>query len=377
MKQVFKLLRYGGLLLVAVLVAGQLAAESAPPREFSKTINKQFNMSADGLVELANKHGKIDIKTWDKSAVRISVKIIVEAKDEEDAQDVFERIEINFFNSTETVGAETEIAERKSSWWSWGDSSDDFSINYEVYMPASANLNVTAKYCDVYADEIGGRGEFTVKYGNFKLDGLGEDSKINLAYGNGTLISSRDLNVELAYGNLDVGEASDVSIEVRYGKFTVERAGDILSDSRYSNFRLGEIREFRNDGKYDNVEIGMAEEVVCETHYTNVMVDRLARRLSLDMAYGAAKVNQVEASFDEINLNGRYTDFKMSMNSNVNCSLDLSGSYADIRLPASGVSTNYDAKDGNSHEVRGTMGNGGNSTIKARMSYGGLLVCTN
>lgn len=377
MKPVFKLLRTGSLLVAALLVVGQLSAERAPLREFTKTINKQFNMSADGLVELSNKHGKIDIKTWDQSAARISVKIVVDAKSEEDAQEVFDRISIDFANSSDRVSAETEISDRKSNWWSWGDNSDEFSINYEVYMPASANLDVTAKYCDVYSAAIAGSGEFTVKYGNFKLDGLGEDSQVTLAYGNGTLIRSRDLTVDLAYGNLDVDEASDINIDVRYGKLMVDRAGDIVSDSRYSTFQLGEIREFRNDGKYDNVSIGFAEEVVVETHYTNVQVERLARRMNLDMAYGSAKATQVESSFDEITLNGRYTDFKLYMDSNVNCSLDLSSNYADIRLPSSGINKNYDAQEGSSHEVRGTMGSGGSSTVKARMSYGGLLVRTN
>lgn len=377
MKPVFKLLRVGSLFFAALLIISSLMAGNTPSREFSKTINKQFNMAANGLVQLSNRHGKIDIKTWDQNNVRVSVKILVDAKSEEDAQAVFERINISFSNSSSNVSAITEIADKKSSWWGWGDSSDEFSINYEVFMPASGNLDVTAKYCDVYAAAIGGAGKFQVKYGNFKLGGLGEDSEITLAYGNGSLNRARDLKVDLAYGNLDVEEASDLTVDVRYGNIGIVKAGDIISDSRYSNFKLGEIREFRNNGKYDNVVIGFAEEVVCETHYTSVQIDRLSRRMNLDMAYGSAKTGKVDASFDEINLNGRYTDFKINMDPGINCSLDLSGSYADIRLPSTGVRTSYDSQNGNSHEVRGTMGSGGNSMIKARMSYGGIVVRTN
>lgn len=377
MKQIFKLLRTGGLMMVTLLTVGSLLAGSTPYREFSKTINKQFKIAADGVVDLSNRHGKIDVKTWDQNNVRISVKIVVDANSEEDAQEVFDRITINFFNSAETVGAATEIADKKSSWWGWGDSNDEFSINYEVFMPASGNLNVMAKYCDVYANAINGAGDITIKYGNFKLDGLGEDSEINLAYGNGTINRARDLKIDLAYSKLDVQEASDINIDVRYGNLNVGKAGDIISDSRYSNFKLGEIREFRNNGKYDNVEIVFAEEVVCETHYTSIRVDRLTRRMNLDMAYGSAKAGQVDASFDEINLNGRYTDFKIYMDANVNCSLDLAGTYADVQLPSSRVKTTYDAQDGKSREIRGTMGSGGNSSIKARMNYGGIVVRTN
>ena len=376
MKPVFKLLPTLPLLLVGLLVCGTLSATPSL-REFSKTINKQFNISEDGLVNLSNKYGKIDIKTWDQNTVRISVKILVEAKSEDSAQEVFDRIDIEFYNTNDAVGAETEIESKQNSWWSWGNNSDDFSINYEVFMPASANLEVVAKYCDVYSAAIAGTGEFTVKYGNFKIDGLGEDSSVNLAYGNGTIQRARDLNVDLAYGKLEVGEVSDVDLNMRYGTFDADRAGDIISESRYSNFHLGEIRQFRDDGKYDNIEIDFAEEVVVETHYTNIKVGRLGRRMNLDMAYGSAKIQQIDASFDEININGRYTDFKLYMSSGTNCSFDLSSSYAGLRIPSNGVNTTYDAQEGKTHEIRATMGSGGNSTIKARLSYGGLIVGTN
>lgn len=376
MKPVFKLLPTLPLLLVGLLVCGSLSATPSL-REFSKTINKQFNISADGLVNLSNKYGKIDIKTWDKNTVRVSVKILVEAKSEDAAQEVFDRINIKFYNSSDAVRAETEIESKQSSWWDWGNNSDDFSINYEVFMPATANLEVAAKYCDVYSAAIAGTGKFNVKYGNFKIDGLGEDSFIDLSYGNGTILRARDLSVELAYGNLKAGEVSDVDLNMRYGTFEVDRAGDIISESRYSNFRLGEIRQFRDDGKYDNIEIDFAEEVVIETHYTNIEIGRLGRRMNLDMAYGSAKIRKIDASFDEININGRYTDFKFYMTPGTNCSLDLSGTYADLRLPSSGVKTSYDAQSGNTHEIRGNMGSGGNSSIKARLSYGGLMVAAN
>ena len=141
--------------MVTLLFAvGLLAAGSTTQQEFSKTINKQFDISPDGLVNLSNKYGKIDIKTWDQNRVRISVKIVVDAKDEETAQEVFNRISVNFSNTSSQVTASTEIASKKSSWWGWGNDSDDFAINYEVSMPTTGNLDVTAKYCDVYSAAI-------------------------------------------------------------------------------------------------------------------------------------------------------------------------------------------------------------------------------
>ena len=376
MKKVFNKLLFGGsLLFLAILCCTALqAAPQEDGREFTKTINKQYNISPEGLVDLSNKYGKIDIKTWDQSQVRISVKIVVDASNEERAQEVFDRISIDFYNNASAVGATTEIATRKSNWWSWGENDENsFSINYEVFMPSGCSIDVDAKYCDVYVASIGGEAELDVKYGNFKLDGLGEDSDIVLAYGNGFIGHAPDLEVELSYGNLMVEQAGDISLMAKYGNMEVSEAGEITVQSRYSNFAIGEIQEFRNEGKYDNVEIESANEVVVETHYTSVSVNRIANRMDLDMAYGAAEAKMVAAGFSEINLTGNYTDFKLRMDNNVRCSVELLGNYTDMRLP-NNLNTEYDHQNGKSHEIRGTMGGGGNAVVKANLVYGGITL---
>ncbi|RMF04783.1 MAG: hypothetical protein D6772_00105 [Bacteroidetes bacterium] len=375
MNAVFKLLRRASLVLGLLLVVGALTAADRT-REFTKTINKQFNIPADGLVDLDNRYGKINVKTWDNKAVRISVRIVVEAASESDAREVFDRITIDFYNSASAVGATTEIASKSSSWWSWGNDKDDFSINYEVFMPATANLEVDAKYCDVYTMPLSGEANLNIKYGNLRAEGFTEDCQLKLAYGNGNISRVRDLKLELSYGNLEVGEAGDIIAKIAYGNLDVEQAGDIIAETRYSNFKLGAIRELRNEGKYDNIDIASADEIICETHYTSVSVGRLARRGNLDMAYGSAKIRQIETTIDEITLNGRYTDFKLHLQPSVACSLDVSGRYTDIRLP-SAMQRNYDVKDGSSHEVRGTLGRGGKALVRARLDYGGLLVAKN
>lgn len=60
-------------------------------------------MLGNGLVNLMNKYGKIDIKIWDQSVVCILVKIIVEVKSEEDVQEVFDCIDVGFSNLFERV----------------------------------------------------------------------------------------------------------------------------------------------------------------------------------------------------------------------------------------------------------------------------------
>lgn len=377
MKSGFKLLLAGSLLLLLAL-GNSAQANNTPSdlKEFTKTIDKQFDLAATGWVDLTNRHGKIDVKTWAKNSVQIIIRIKVEAASQEDAQSVFDRITFNFSNTRDKVFAETliEPTSKRSSWWSWSSSSSDkYTINYEVYMPAEGSLRVDAKYCDVYAAAIGGRGEVTAKYGNVKLDGLGEDSNITIGYGNGTVSRARDLNVDLAYGNIDVETLSDMNVTVKYGNVTVNEGSDIVSNSRYSNFKLKTVRTFRSEGSYDNIDIGFAEEVTANARYTNVKVAKLARFAKLDMSYGSAKLSDIQPAFSEITINGRYTDVKLSLAPTTSCTFDMSGSYADITLPTTGVSKKTDVKTGNSRQVQGTIGSGG-SPIRATLGYGGMTI---
>ena len=91
-------------------------------QEFTKTIKKEFSLNANGTVNLVNKYGKIDVKTWDKSRAKIEVTIVVKAGSESHAQVVFERIRIDFSNDDSFVKAETIIESNKSSWFDWGSS---------------------------------------------------------------------------------------------------------------------------------------------------------------------------------------------------------------------------------------------------------------
>ena len=72
----------------------QTPTEQVKKTEFTKNINKEFNISANGDVSLANKYGKVDLKTWSQNKVKIDITITVDARNQSNADDIFERIKI-------------------------------------------------------------------------------------------------------------------------------------------------------------------------------------------------------------------------------------------------------------------------------------------
>ncbi len=372
MKSVYK---FGLALVLLVCTASGLLAHNSERREFTKTIKKEFDISANGTTAIYNKYGKVDIKTWDRNRVKIDVTIIVNATSEDNAQKVFDRISINFYNKSDYVKAETQIEPYKKEWWNWNPGNkSDYSINYEVYLPASNNLELGNRYGDVYVASLSGRVNVDIKYGNIKMQSVKNNAKVMLAYGNGWLESARNINCDIAYAKMDCGEVNDAEIASKYSRIQLDKAQNVLATSKYDTYEIERAKQFRNEGKYDNLKFGIIDDVVLNSNYTQLIVNKLNNLLDLNMSYGGVTVNAVDKDFTSVNLVGSYTDFKMGIESGANFKFDASAKYAGISYP-SAMDVSYEVDKGSSHEVRGYIGSqSARGTITARLNYGGLKV---
>ena len=311
-------------MLLAVSLVNCSAEPNFGRREYTKTIKKEFDIASNGTTYLSNKYGRVDVKTWDKNRVKVSVNIVVNANSEDKADEVFNRININFSNANDYVKVETAIESKKSSWLSWGSSDDsksDYRINYEVYLPTTNSLDVSHRYGDVYTAKMQGKVNFDLKYSNFKAEGVGDDSRITFAYGNGAVLTAKDLTTNVSYGKLNITESNDVSLESKYSQVWIEEAGDIRCETKYDTYRLGKINDFKNIGKYDNITIESADNLTLESKYTALKSNQINKTVDLDMEYGSAQYNLAKG-FTEVSMNGRYTDFKVNVDAGSNFQLD-------------------------------------------------------
>ena len=75
-KSAYDLKKPLSMLLVFTMIACSLCGFTTFG-EFTKTIKREFDISANGTTYLSNKYGKIEVKTWDKNRVKIAVTIVV------------------------------------------------------------------------------------------------------------------------------------------------------------------------------------------------------------------------------------------------------------------------------------------------------------
>lgn len=346
-------------------------------QDFTKTIKKEFPLNSNGTVNIVNKYGKVDVKTWDKNRAKVDVTIVVKTSSEAQARPVFDRIHIEFANDDSYVKAETIIESAKSNWldWdSWAGEKTEFQINYQVFMPASASLDLSNKYGDALVAPLNGKAKADIKYGNIRLEGANAGLSLVLDYGNGTVVKSSDANVNVAYSKLTINDVRNVKINSKYSKLNLDNGGNLVAESKYDDYKLGKVNDLQCTTKYGSVTIGTANSIKTNAQYTDFAVDKLRTYGDFDLSYGGLRLDNVSKGFEKINLLGKHSDFKIVIENGASYSLDANASFAGIAYPE-GLVVTYEQEKGTSHQVKGHAGGQSpRGAIKASLNYGGLKV---
>ena len=100
---------------ICILALSPCVFANGPNQEFSRPINREFATNSNGMTAIYNKFGAVNVKTWNKNIVKIDIVILVNAKDQREAEKTFNRVKVNFANTAGYVKAETMIQE-KSAW---------------------------------------------------------------------------------------------------------------------------------------------------------------------------------------------------------------------------------------------------------------------
>lgn len=379
MKLIYKIVLITGLIWgLGTNIASAKKGNPSDKKDFTKTIKKEYEIAVDGLVKLSNRYGKVDLNTWEKDRVKVEVRITVRASSEKVAQNDFDRIEIHFTDSPSLVSAETEIlsSTSKSSWWGWDatDYKSDFSIDYQVYMPASCNLDLSNKYGNAYISSIDGDTRLNIKYGDFEFAGTEGDLDVYLGYGNGQIDAVGDLSADGAYCSLRVGKADDIEINSKYSKIVIDEAQEIHSHTKYDSYRIAKVVNLRNEGKYDNFNVGVIKDLMVISKHTDLNVDRLTNSANFELKYGGARVDDVAKGFTEIILIGNHADYKINVEDGANYQVQAETDNSGVKCHRDFKHSDEFQEKGSS-DVNGYMGKkNAQSLIKAQLNYGGLKV---
>jgi hypothetical protein len=320
-------------------------------------------------LNLSNKFGKVDVRTWAKDRAKVEVTIVVKANSESQAKVVFDRIRVDFSSEPAFVRANTVIEPGKG-----GRADIEFEVNYTAYMPATASLDLSNSFGEANVATINGKAKVNVQHGTVRLDGVGYNLHLDLDQSTCTVARSGDVFTTISNSKLNLNNVGNVHLTSKNSKLSVENGQHVTANSRYDELAFGKVAFVQCDTKYGAVTVVSAGGMNATGQYTTYTIERLRENGSFNLQSGTLFIEQVDKGFTNINLVGKDSDFKIEVEDGASYTLDASGSYAAIAYPA-GLKVIYDQDQGNTRQVRGHLGTqSAQSAIKANLTHSGLKV---
>ena len=345
MKTIYKFLPV--LLLIFFLFQGKASAYD----ESSKVIKKEYTVNPDARVLLDNKFGQIHINNWDKYMVSIEIRITVGASSPEKAQKLLDLVTIVSEGTPSNVQIRTMLSK---------DFSDNkkLSVDYTVNMPSTIMLNLTNKFGDVFLNELLGKGNFNISYGNIEINKLmNSDNVININFGKG-----------------DIHYITGAMVSLKYSDLQVEYAGSLYVDSKFSNLEGIKIISLSLGFEGGKLDLDNSSVITGKSKFTDLSISHLDKKIDLDIQYGNCDVDQISADFTLVSIRNKYGHVSVNIPSGTSYSLDADLKFCDLDFPDDQAAFTQKISTNTSKSFRGTVGKNPNPEAKViiRSEFGNV-----
>jgi hypothetical protein len=347
----------------------QSTAAAMPLKEFSKTISESFDISDGGLVEINNRYGNVNVETVPGNRVSFEVIIVAEAKSEERADEILDRVDIRFSSSSNKVSAVTDIGDGKK--WKWKNN-ESFKINYRVMLPESSPVNISNKYGDVGMVSVTSDVELNLKYGNGNLQDIGGDLTLTVDYASSFSAGSvgGEADLALSYSQASFEDIETCHVQSKYSQVSFGDVANMDTKSMYDKYEINSVGQLISRGKYDHFKISKVGKIDMDTRFTNVKIGEMTDAGDFKTEYGSVLIESILSGFDHLDIQCKYTGYTISPSGGFR--IDAEGSYTSFSVPDD-MNISEKENEGKRNVLKGQYGNGA-SAITAVMKYGHLKV---
>jgi Toastrack DUF4097 len=322
------------LFTIALLLAIPFGGLFAQKESAEKSFQKEFEVNADAMLKVSNKHGSLEIENWEKNKVAVFVTIQTRAASNEKATKILNSIDVEVSGSKELVEVITSFDKHNCR------GKCSIEVNIMIKMPKSLNVDLAMAYGKMFIQEIDGQAKLGVKYGAMSVDKLNnENVKIFVKYSDASIDHVNKAEINVAYSNLSIDDAKVLKVQSSYGKVEIDDVYSLAIKSQY-----------------DELEIDKAGSVALDSKFTNVEIDKLDMELMVENAYGNVEVDYISAGFNQIKVKTSYGNVSLGIDENASYTLDAEAKYGSISYPKSRAHLSMES---NSHVVSkytGTIG---------------------
>lgn len=183
-------MRYGRMTrtwMIAAIVAlgvGALSLSLLAKDKYEEKFERTEALARDGKVVLNNVSGDVAVKSWDKAEVRIEALKVSEASSEAKAKENCAQVTIEITREAGVLRIDTKYPHQKKF---WGGDSLDVSVDYKLWVPSGASVEVQSVSGDVDLESLGGAVKAKVVSGSIALRKAASGADLTTVSGDLTL----------------------------------------------------------------------------------------------------------------------------------------------------------------------------------------------
>jgi hypothetical protein len=348
-----------------------LAFAGVKGEKLNKEIKREFSIQTNGMLNIDNKYGAVDITTGPSNQISIQVVITAEASNKSKAQEALDRVSILFKEEANKVFAATHV-ESPSGFKSWFSSDNmNVEINFTVVVPADIYLKLMNKYGSVYVETTDRDLEIDLAYGDIRLGDINGNLNLDMAYSEGSISNIKSGRIALGYSEFEMEDAASVDIRMQYSELAMGTVGSAKIDASYSDLKSGQIGSLSYTGKYADVSIESVKVIEAKGAYTDIEIGSLGTSGSIAMTYGDLEIEKIGAGLAVVEINTAYTDVSLDFQGVSGYSIEAKVSYGDIKH--NNLKVVEDVDNGTSSSFKATNGSGGGKVV-LKMAYGDLRI---
>lgn len=304
------------LILPALTMAGSV--------EKSKRIRRSFPFKSTDVVEVYAKHGDIRLENWDKDSVAFDVTIRSRHQHENDAERFLDETDVIFTHGAGYISARTDFGTEENGILSSitrmaetiTSSKRTLSIDYTLYLPRKARIELENKFGNVYLANHAGRIQLRLSHGDVKAGNLADY-----------------LDLSLSFGDFNGQEITRLNLRSEYADIVLFKVDNADINSKSSKINIQEVNRLRSRSKRDDFSIYKAGSINSDGSYTDFVITVLEKSLYFTGKYGDVIVHNVNESFENIKLNCEHSNASFNFPPNAKFALDVHLEEGDFSFP--------------------------------------------
>ncbi len=291
----------------------------------TKKIEKTFKLTNTGELHLDNKYGRVSINGWDENKAVILIDIKVTNKKKDNAKALLDRIEANIRTATNFVSIKSEISEKNTSFFSryfnkvnpFEFDKGNVEINYTVYLPIYAKIDVTNKFGDVIIDNWTGKLKANVEHGDLWIND-------NLA----------NANIDMKFGKLRSKSIAYGTINLKNGDIDIEDSKDLLLTTSGVDIEIGSVIDLEILSSKDEISIKKVDNIKGELKFSNIKINTVKDKIALTMDVSELRVSKITNTAPIVKINQESSEVHIGI-TNLSFSFKANLEEGLLRLPKS------------------------------------------